>query len=118
MIKAECHSDDYAVEVSFDATPWFESASREELLELARCEYGGDYPADYLAADMAADYSHEGVTEMFAHLAVMSHGREFVGYECHVDPEDAEKWLARNRPAVFWVIGKEAIARCENRRPA
>lgn len=108
MIKAECHSDDYEVEVSFDATPWFERASTGELFDLARCEYGGDYPADCIALYVAEEQSDEGVKEMFAYLNRAHHRREPVGYECHVDPEDAEVWLAEHRPIVLSKIRQRA----------
>lgn len=100
MIKAECHSDDRAVEVAFDATPWFESASVRDLLDLAECGYGGDYPADCVAMYVAEEQSHEGIQKMFEYLDVVNL-RGAIGYECHVDPEDAEAWLTEHRPAVL-----------------
>ena len=38
MIRAETHPDDHAREIEFDATKWFEQASDEEILALARTD--------------------------------------------------------------------------------
>jgi hypothetical protein len=90
MIKAECHSDDRAVEVSFDATPWFEQASQEDIESLKECGWGGDYPADDVAIFMA---EHNGeIQDMFKYIE-FRHKIEHIGFECHVDSEDAEKWI-------------------------
>lgn len=43
-IKAEVHTDDHIYEVNFDAEPWFAQASDKEILEVAECGWGGDYP--------------------------------------------------------------------------
>jgi hypothetical protein len=106
MIKAECHSDDRNVEVSFDATPWFKQASDKDILDLANCGWGGDYPADEVAEWMAGDKGRRGVkriAEMFKYLEII-HGdpskKNAQGFECHVDEEDARKCLAENRPKL------------------
>lgn len=36
MIQASCHTDDYAIELDFDAEPFFQQAEDWELLQLAR----------------------------------------------------------------------------------
>lgn len=98
MINAECHSDDRAVEVSFDATPWFEQANEEQILSLARCEWRGDYPSDAVAHFMAE--KNEAVAEMFTYLELR--GRiETIGFECSVNQDEAMNWLKANRP-VYW----------------
>lgn len=98
-IRSEVHTDDYAVEAKFDAEPYFEAASDEDLLELARCDWGGDYPADAVAQFMAEKV--ERVERVFVYLSFnpTNYG-EPVGFECHVDSEDATRWIAENRPAL------------------
>jgi hypothetical protein len=90
MIRAECHSDDFCVEVDFDATQWFEQASDDEIKALRDCDWGGDYPADEVAMFMA-EHSQE-VEDMFKYIT-LRHKLEHIGFECHVNPEDAERWL-------------------------
>lgn len=97
-IRAECHSDDHHVETKFDATAYFEQASDDELLDLAKCDFGGDY-----AADAVAQFFDDRTTKrLFDYLATdPTMGRETVGFECHVDENDAMEWLAANRPELW-----------------
>ncbi|KKL23440.1 hypothetical protein LCGC14_2425330, partial [marine sediment metagenome] len=69
-IKAECHSDDRVREANFDATPWFVQASAESIGDLARCGWGGDYPADGVAQFMAEQDREVG--KVFQYLDLVS----------------------------------------------
>ena len=89
-IKAECYSDNRAFEINFDATKWFEQASDSDIVKLASCEWGGDYPADEVAFFMRQH--HVDVNFMFNYLE-----RDSVGFECNVDESDAMRWLQENR---------------------
>lgn len=98
IISAEAHSDDHVIEVAFDATPWFEQASDDEIIELRRIEFGGN-----LAADRVAEFFRENpkVNRLFNYLALeptMSFTGDTVGFECHIDPAGAEAWIAKHRP--------------------
>lgn len=100
-IPAEVHSDDYAAEARFDATPWFEQASDQEILDLAGCEWGGDYPADAVARFF--EQRDSGVDRVFTYLSFqppMSYTSDAVGFECHVDALAALDWLRVHRPSV------------------
>lgn len=101
MIKAECHSDDRCVEVTFDATPWFEKATNDEIIELAGCGWGGDYPADEVAEHMACHV--DSIADMFIYIRNRNK-IETIGFECHVDEEDAMNWLAIHRPELYALI--------------
>jgi hypothetical protein len=105
MINAECHSDDRAVEVPFDATPWFDQANEEQVLSLARCEWRGDYPSDAVAHFMAEQ--NDGVAEMFKYLELRSR-IETIGFECSVNEQEAMIWLKANRTAWWLKILQEA----------
>lgn len=99
MIKAECHSDDYVACATFDATPWFEQASDEEIRALAECDWGGDQPADGVAVFIQDKDPKVG--RLFDYLSFEPKmGHEPVGFECHVDVADARRWLDANRPAL------------------
>lgn len=91
MIRAEVHSDDYAATAKFDATPWFEQATDEAIEQLAKCDYGGDYAADAVAVWSASLFADVAGVFQYDELARC-------GFECHVNPDDAEAWIAENRP--------------------
>lgn len=97
-IKAECHSDDRIYEVKFDAIKWFKQADPKDIYALAACDWGGDYPADEVASFMA-EHS-EDIGAMFDYIAKVAGTRRACGFECHVESEDAMKWLTKNRPDV------------------
>jgi len=97
-ISAECHSDDRVVEVEFDATRWFQEASVDDILDLARCGWRGDIPSDQVAIKMA-DVNEE-IAEMFEYVHIVGK-RTTMGFECSVNEDDAMSWLADNRPDVL-----------------
>lgn len=94
MIKAECHSDDYAVKVIFDATKWFEQASEKEINSLRDCDWGGDYPADEVAMFMAEHCNP--LKEVFKYIE-LRYPIEHLGFECNVTEEEAEEWVNANK---------------------
>ena len=102
MIKAECHSDDRASEVEFDATPWFERASNKEIADLARCGWGGGDPADAVA-EFCSD-TDENVKKVFDYLNIIKDDpskKDCCGFECHVDQEDAVAWIRVHRAEML-----------------
>jgi hypothetical protein len=108
LIGAEAHSDDRAIEIDFDAVDWFKQASVEEIVALAACEWGGDYPADAVADLFAA----VDTAPLFAYLNARNKGGgETVGFECHVDGNEAMAWLRIYRPDVVTAIEYDAELR-------
>jgi len=95
MITAECHSDDRLVEVTFDATEWFELAKDKDITELAECSFGGDYASDGVAQHFADQ--NQDIADMFKHIEIMSK-RESMGFECYVKYDEAMTWIKENRP--------------------
>jgi hypothetical protein len=108
-VLAEGHSDDWMHEVAFDATPWFEQASEEELRALHEIGYRGD-----CAADAVLLFFEERIEEVAAMLEYcrksQTRGREGVGFECEVDEDDALRWLAARRPGLLQEIGTNGDA--------
>ncbi len=99
-IPAECHSDDGRYEAVFDARPWFEQASDAEILALADVGWGGDYAADAVARfleDQDADLDR--VFDYLSRGPTLANGNP-VGFECHVEPEPALRWLREHRPPL------------------
>lgn len=108
-IKAEVHSDDHNIEVEFDAVPWFQQATDDEILDLAGCGWGGDYPADAVArffsdSNSVGDALNQDIAGLFDYLEIIKNDpfkEDQSGFECHVDEASAMKWLETNRPALF-----------------
>jgi|KBSMisStaDraftv2_1062788.scaffolds.fasta_scaffold03160_22 hypothetical protein len=100
MITAKVHSDDYLVEITFDATEWFDQAPGFEIEDLAACEWGGDQPADYVTFF----YDETKTKRLFDYLSLnptMGFKNDPVGFECHVDETEAMNWLKQNRNEVY-----------------
>lgn len=94
MIKAECHSDDHTIEVSFDAEPFLIQATNDQIKALIACGLGGDYGADRVAEFMK-DYDKD-VKKMFDYCDLADEG-----FECHItDTEAFWGWIKTNRPAL------------------
>lgn len=102
-VMATGHSDDWAHEVMFDATAWFEQASDQELRALHEIGYRGD-----CAADAVLLFFEDCIAELAGLLEYcrrsQTRGREGVGFECEVDEDDALRWLAARRPGVLQEI--------------
>jgi hypothetical protein len=94
-IAAEVHSDDFKVKKSFNAVEWFEQASTQEILALAKCDWGGDYDADAVAGF----FSNNQTRIVWDYL---EHTGE--GFGCSVDEKDAMNWLRNNRPEIWKYI--------------
>ncbi len=97
MIRAQCHSDDHLFFANFDAERFFVQASDQEILDLAKCEWGGDYPADAVALHFEGINSYQDVTRIFEYTRL----KEDMGFECHVDKSDALGWIAKNRQEIY-----------------
>lgn len=107
-IRAEAHSDDGVSKVSFDAVKWFEVASDQEVLKLAKISWEHGYEADYVAQF----FSESETKELFDHLSTnprMPFTEDTVGFECSVNEEDACRWLAANRPDLYANVTEEAL---------
>lgn len=114
MIHAETHSDDRAVEVEFDVTPYFKEAPTEDLVALINCGFSHDEPADRVAEHLAE--SNEEVAAMFTYLEARNKAtRKSIGFEVSVDEEQAFTWLDSNRPEVLAHINlaDHDLAKCD-----
>jgi hypothetical protein len=94
VIPAECHSDNHIIEIDFDALKWFEQASDKDILDLAKCEWGGDYPADAVAQHFERNLTKE----LFVYLE--KYAPDDCGFECHVNEACAIGWIKSNRPEL------------------
>ncbi len=106
MIRAEVHSDDRAYEIDFDATAYFVQASDEDLFKLAKDDWGGGYPADWVAEYF--EKTNRNIKAMFRYLRSpeVRERRDAPGFECYVKEADAMEWLKKNRPLLAKAIEK------------
>lgn len=104
MIRAEVHDDHFRTSSRFDATPWFEQASDDDILELAKIDWGGDQKADEVAEFFEQHNvgEPETVDEVFKATGVLD-----VGFEVSVEEADALKWVQANRPHLMEKINAE-----------
>jgi len=120
MIRAEVHPDDHAREIHFDATPWFEAASVEEIIELSASKatyipdewrgnatdvWGQDLAGDAVAVFMT-DHD-EDVKGVFTYIEWARGSNNYMGFECYVHADDARKWLEAERPHLLYLIDSE-----------
>lgn len=94
-VHGEIHLDGTELDAGFDAVPWLQQASESDLKALRDAGWGGDYAADDVAWWMA-DPEHGNNTDV-AHLLhrVL---KDELGFEVHLDDEQAIPWLNANRP--------------------
>jgi len=101
MIRAECHTVDDKYVVEFDATPWFEQADAESIVNLARRDWSAPWIAD--ALESRADYAQLHELLQYARERLQRESIEdptWLNFECRISDSDALAWLARNRPEL------------------
>jgi hypothetical protein len=98
MIRAEVHSDDGACRANFDATPFFERASLDDLVGLRFIGWAGNYRSDAVALFMLERDAQVG--RVFAHVLHKPHtdGGDPLGFECAVCERDVVRWVHAQRP--------------------
>ena len=98
MIQAKVHSDDYKVEILFDAEDWFKQASDKEIKNLININFGGNFESDCIA-----EYYNETTTKrLFDYLSFdPTMAGDTVGFECYVDEKSAIQWLNINKPHLL-----------------
>lgn len=92
-IQAYIHANDYFFDASFDATPWFEQASDEAIIELAEGGWTGSVAEK--VARFVEDESVEVVIDYC--LRKEAQGRP-VGFGVEIHPGTALEWLRLHRP--------------------
>ena len=90
MIPARIDTNDGHYEVHFDATPWFEHATIEEINGLRQIEYGGDYEDDSVVEFVADSDINIEVKAVLEYC-----NRQDIGFAVYVDEEAAERWVLK-----------------------
>lgn len=101
-VRAEVYSDDMLYVTGFDCDAWFEQASDEDIMGLAKIGWRGDYAADTVAEFFEGKI--DLITEMFAYCRRTQGRANPVGYEVMVFPEQARRWLRWHRPGVLALL--------------
>ena len=84
----------------FDATPWFEKASAQEIIELVDEDWGPGEYSDRIA--LFCEQLNDNLETLFKYLILKNSGvGDAVGFSCTVDPDAAEAWLRRNRLDIY-----------------
>ena len=108
-VPATAHTDDGAVVVPFDATPFFGSVNDDLILDLIDDGFAGGYGADAVAQELAEERNDLG--RMLWYLEnTNQRSQEAVGYEVAVDAEAAKNWLRAHKP---YLLEREAPQREE-----
>jgi methionyl-tRNA synthetase len=106
-IQCQCHSDDYFVNLEFDASEYFQDAEIGDLIELSHHDWKHCQAADEIAYFYGQDNAHR-LFEYLENRPLMPDG-DPVGFECEVNPAEAMAWLRRHRkdqPSPFKKILK------------
>ena len=101
MIRATCHTADEAMQIEFDATPWFEEADPGAILLLAKQGWSTPWVAD--ALERRPGYQELGELMRYARDRLEPESREdpsWPTFECRVDSAEAIAWLGRNRSEI------------------
>lgn len=106
-ISAEAYTDGRAVEITFDAKEWFEQATDDEISDLIACGYGGDQPADAVAQYFTGKLRSVDLLFEFINHDIG------LGFECHIDKDDAENWIAANRSQLMPDETEDALLKAE-----
>lgn len=99
-VIAVLNADDGSRIVSFDAFPCLAEESWHFLSELVECGFSGDYAADQVARYMAA--SHYLPDGPRLKDAIEDIANRDVGFEVHVDSDEALLYLAEHR--LDWLL--------------
>ena len=105
-IDAWAHSDDYVVDIGFNAARYFAQASDEDTYTLfdmstdnPNDRVGGNYEGDAVA-DFCSDDPR--VKPLFDYVNMERENT--VGFECYVDADQLLTWLKEYRPQLYPVV--------------
>lgn len=107
MIRAECHLSDYSSVAKFDALPWFEQASDEDILDWIDDQLAGfSYKGLEIAWNVRKLIGYEPLLAYEDHAeeiarASLRFRRQPIMSDVKVHIPDASRWLREHRPEVF-----------------
>lgn len=99
-VMAELWTDDRRCETSFDAQPYFQTASDKALREIKEVGFTGDYCTDAVAEHFKGSALYPEIDEAFEYLSHLP-SRLDCGFECRVSAEDYYRWMEAHKPALL-----------------
>jgi hypothetical protein len=104
MIRAECHFSDFSATVKFDATPWFEKASEDELADWITDQSAGfSYKSGEISWQLrnSPGYDRLKVHEERAEaMGMPPPGEEIITNDVRIHIPDAVRWLREHRLGI------------------
>lgn len=96
MIRAECHSEDMLFAIKFDASPYMQAASLENIKKMAEGRWGLMNNACQQAVHHLKGFPvFVAMREMVHYCGIGD--RSLMRWEVHLHPGDAATWLMENR---------------------
>lgn len=101
VIDCEAHTDDQRIMIDFDAEPWFKTATDQEIVALAIADFGNCEEAESVVKHFAE--REPAVQSLYEYLSFYPQTPDGtpIGFECHIDSEDANAWIAIHRPHLI-----------------
>jgi hypothetical protein len=102
-VNAEFWTDDRVFEVEFDARPYLQQASDDELAGIIEVGFRGDYETDNIAQYVSTEGLSVELNEAFDYIGAMQKSKlkDPPGFEVAVDVNQYLKWLDEQRPLVL-----------------
>ncbi len=100
IVHAHVYADDYLFDAPFDAISWLEQASDEEILALAKINFGGGPEADVVAEWFSENLRRIEVVLEYCQHTTRGPG-PIVGFTTEIHPEAAVEWIAKHRPHLL-----------------
>lgn len=99
-IDARIEDDAHTISIEFDARPWFDAASDEQILKLAGEGFSVGYTADEVAA--YASNTNQDIQNLYWYLEKSDQGSSV-----WIDEDQAEAWISAKRPHLLEKIKEE-----------
>jgi hypothetical protein len=102
-VKATAFSGDYRISICIDVTPWFKSATDQELMALTECGFGDDQASDRVIQCMAEN-GCEKARDLLDYLSILNrHGNlsKPMRFESQIDRDSACLWLKTYRADIL-----------------
>jgi len=104
IVQSHVYADDYLFDATFDTIPWFEQAADEEILALAKTNFGGGPEADAVAEWFEKKLRRVEVVLEYCQHTTTGPG-PIVGFTTEIDPKTAMAWIREHRPHLIDKLG-------------
>ncbi len=102
VLPVRAHSEDWAIDVVFEGAGYFGEVAEDAIIELARCGWAHDYPADDVLYGCVDEQPRAYELNEYCQLVD-------VGFEVVVDRRKTLSWLRRHRPGLARRLRREGL---------